>query len=113
MYNQPTETIIRYLTREGRNRYNVVDEDPDPFLLKEIKSDSVLPQYEVDGLPLPRGIRPDQLRYKFTADVTKHVLFFLFFQNMTNRKVFFLEGLCQEISYDHPCVEFYRNNLFA
>lgn len=68
LYNQPTETIVRYLKREGRNRYNVMDEDPDPFLLKEIKSDSVLPQYEVDGLPLPRGIRPDQLRYKFTAE---------------------------------------------
>lgn len=69
LYNQPVETIVRYLQRDQANRFNVVDEDPDPFLLKEVKTgDSILPQYEVDGIPLPRGIRADQLRYKFTAD---------------------------------------------
>lgn len=68
LMRSPVSVIMADLTRIEKNRIHAPDDDPDPFLLKEVKPGEALPIYEVDGYELPRGIRPDQLRFGFTGD---------------------------------------------
>ena len=74
LMRSPVSVIMADLTRIEKNRIHAPDDDPDPFLLKEVKPGEALPIYEVDGYELPRGIRPDQLRFGFTGDV--NIFFF-------------------------------------
>eukprot|EP00494_Astrolonche_serrata_P013719 UN13843 len=70
--NAPVETIMNFLQRPGRNRsgpHGTLDEvDQDPYLLQESKVGETYPTYQYKDYALPRGIRPDQLRYKFTGE---------------------------------------------
>ena len=69
MKKMPVKTMLGALQDTDRHRWNTEDTDPDPFLLREVKPNEALPIYEYDGHPLPRGIRPDQLRHRFTGGV--------------------------------------------